>query len=96
MKESLYNFGIASFGDKIFIFGGVDESGKILDTLYILNTRINSWSKGTHLPTPRENCQALLVGEKVYIIGGYNDDVGHLASVDVYDIESETWDSLSQ
>ena len=47
------------------------------------------------MPTPRENCQALLVGEKVYIIGGYNDDVGHLASVDVYDIESETWDSLS-
>ncbi|MCX6089476.1 MAG: hypothetical protein NTX88_03680 [Candidatus Atribacteria bacterium] len=64
MKDSLYNFALASLNDTIYLFGGEDQSGKVQDTLYILNTRTNSWSQGATLPVARANFQAVVLENK--------------------------------
>jgi N-acetylneuraminic acid mutarotase len=61
----------------------------------------SSWSKEPSMPTPRSAVAGAIMGDKIYIIGGWNiEDIHpdmHLKTnnVEVYDIINKTWSSVA-
>jgi len=96
------SFATASVGDLIFLIGGEDNLGNILDSVESFNTAANNWSVvGNNfaytdsMPTPRSEASAIGFtegddGKYIYIVGGRNDD-GYLFSVDRYNVNNNLW-----
>ena len=51
----------------------------------------NGWTKITSLPTPRWGASAEVVNNKIYVIGGFNDNE-NLAANEMYDPITDTWE----
>lgn len=81
----------AVVGDRIVVTGGVDASGKLLDTTEIFDG--SSWNLGAPLPTPRQMLGAASDGKQVYAVGGSSGSVD-LAAVEAYDPATDKWASM--
>jgi Kelch motif len=87
----------AVVGGKIYIFGGFDAAGNVLNTVDVYNPVTNTWTIGlTPMPTPRGSMYAVAKkGGTVYVIGGwngvypFNTSVG--SKVEAYKVASNTW-----
>ncbi|HEX7622907.1 MAG TPA: kelch repeat-containing protein, partial [Anaeromyxobacteraceae bacterium] len=55
------------------------------------NPATNTWTSKARMPTGRYGLAAAALNGKVYAIGGYNDLVGVLGTVEVYDPTTNTW-----
>ena len=83
----------AVVGERLFVTGGVDAAGKLLNTTEIFDG--NSWKLGAPIPTPRQMLGAASDGKLVYAIGGTNGTVD-LGAVEAYDPAADTWTSLPE
>ena len=60
-----------SIGNKIYVMGGwTVRQGFTIDLMQIYDVATNSWSQGTHLPSPTSGAAAASYNGKIYIIGG--------------------------
>ncbi len=55
---------------------------------------VSSWSNGPALAQPRWQVRALMVGGKLWAIGGYYES-GTCADIEIYNIATGTWDVLA-
>jgi N-acetylneuraminic acid mutarotase len=80
------------FNGKIYVVGGEGSSGAI-GTNYIYDTATNTWTTGAPMPTPRWGHNVVLIGQKIYAIGGIDTTMSTdaLAVVEAYDIATNTW-----
>ncbi len=90
--------GVASFetvatGPRIYAFGGFDATSQAMDFASVLDTRSGEWRELPPVPHARYAHTATLHDGKVYVIGGRDLD-GEIAAVDVFDLRSETWQTL--
>jgi len=81
--------GLASavVNDKIFVFGGFNETGGVkvyLSTLEVFDPIANTWQTKTSMPTARGALSAVAVSNLIYVVGGYNSN-GMLSTVEMYD-----------
>jgi serine/threonine protein kinase/N-acetylneuraminic acid mutarotase len=83
----------AVVGDRVIVTGGVDATGKLLNTTEIFDG--TSWKLGAPLPTPRQMLAAASDGKLVYTVGGTN-GTSELAAVEAYDPAADTWTSLPE
>lgn len=83
----------AVVGDRVIVTGGVDASGKVLNTTEIFDG--NAWRLGAPLPTPRQMLGAASDGKLVYAVGGTN-GTNDLAVVEAYDPAADTWTSMPE
>ena len=83
----------AVVGERIVVTGGVDTSGKLVDTTEIFDG--TSWKLGAPLPTPRQMLGAASDGKLVYVVGGTN-GTSDLATVEAYDPAADKWSSMPQ
>ena len=87
------------WGTTLYVFGGCTGSS-ILDTVeHIDLTRLlrgASWEVAPELTMeePRLGLAVASVGSKLYVLGGYNQEEGHLASADCIDMRTFSWTSL--
>jgi serine/threonine protein kinase/N-acetylneuraminic acid mutarotase len=81
----------AVVGDKIIVSGGIDASGKLLNTTEIFDG--NTWTLGAPLPTPRQLLGSASDDKLMYAVGGKNakDD---LTTVEAYDPAADAWTTL--
>ncbi len=81
----------AVVGDRIIVTGGLDASGKLLNTTEIFDG--TTWTLGAPIPTPRQLLGGASDDKLMYTVGGKNakDD---LATVEAYDPAADTWTSL--
>jgi N-acetylneuraminic acid mutarotase len=79
IPEGIHHPGFATIGDKLYSIGGFTiarPAGGGLpawvpsNSVWIYDTKAQSWSKGPNLPTPRGGLTATTVGTKIYAIGG--------------------------
>jgi host cell factor len=67
-------YGMASFQNKVYIFGGMVEYGKYSNDLYELDTSTWEWRRVEvtlgHLPSARLGHSFTLAGERIYLFGG--------------------------
>jgi N-acetylneuraminic acid mutarotase len=59
-------------GDNIYIIGGLDKSGKVLDIVEVYNIKNDSWKTVAPLPQPLHHTTASNFNGKIFVIGGYS------------------------
>jgi DNA-binding CsgD family transcriptional regulator len=81
------------YENDIYLFAGQAQSGIIGNSLkYTVNS--DHWDAVTDKPTPVTDIQAALIGEKIYIPGGW-DGVKSVDKLEVFDPRSNTWEERS-
>lgn len=63
-------FAATVFEDKIFIFGGEGEDGKVLSSCEIYKPEEDVWSEGPPLIAPRSNLSSVIFQNEIYCAGG--------------------------
>jgi N-acetylneuraminic acid mutarotase len=97
-------FGVAAFQNKIYVIGGssgwTQESGPVICGLNeVYDPSTDTWETKTSMPTAREVMQANAVNGKIYLIGGISSAGVEIADVEVwavnevYDIDTDTWNT---
>jgi hypothetical protein len=78
----------------IYTFGGSTYSPwNPLSTVYSYNPQTDTWTKKKNMPTPRFALHTYLVNEKIYAIGGSQQENSSLAAVEVYDPVTDNWET---
>ena len=87
---------LAPLDERLFLFGGatLDNSGNVKCVrkveYYIPST--DSWVGLSQMLDPRAEASCAVQGNKIYVVGGYSWDTNsRLSSVEVYDVEADTW-----
>ena len=75
----------------IWILTGLMLNG-LLSLASISLAEENTWIKKTDMPTARMGCGASAVDGKIYVIGGYLNNLTGLSTVEAYDPETDTWE----
>ena len=61
--------------DNIYVIGGFDKSGEVLDTVGSFNNIKNdSWKTIAPLPQPVHHASATTCNGSIYVIGGYTNN----------------------
>jgi N-acetylneuraminic acid mutarotase len=81
----------AVVGDLLIVTGGVDGSGKLLNTTEIYDG--TGWRLGAPIPTPRQMSAAASDGKLVYVLGGTS-GTSDLTAVEAYDPVADTWTTM--
>ncbi len=96
--------GAVLYDDHIYVVAGNDGGhgphATAVDWLDRFDPQTGEWELLPPAPRGRDHFQAALVGGKIYAAGGRTSDVegfidSTIAEVDVYDLETETWSTLS-
>lgn len=90
-----------ALGNRLVVFGGLDESGKVLEetTIWLHDPSESAWeavlpASSTTTPSPRSGARVFAHEQKLLLYGG-NDAQGYsLTDVWVYDFSSQTWARL--
>ena len=83
--------GIATFGGKIYTFGG-NRYGSKQSVIEVYDPNTNTWQSAGNMPEPGEPFRAATLGDKIYLAGGgfQGEAVDHLWA---YDPVSGAWDT---
>ncbi|KAL2644415.1 hypothetical protein R1flu_012002 [Riccia fluitans] len=80
--------------EKIYIIGGADVNGTVLDQFLVYDTTLHSYTTLTPIPEPRYRFGAALLNNKIYVVGGRQDANESLplpTTTYVYDIAQSQW-----
>jgi len=79
-------------GDNIYVVGGFDNSGKVLDTVEVYNIKNDSWKTVVSLPQPLHHTAASSFNDKIYVVGGYTNNKWIPSDkLFIYDPNNSTW-----
>ncbi len=84
--------GFVRYENKFLLFGGEKESG-VSNQLLIYEIDTEIWSVGPDIPVGLKDIQAAILGEKIYIPGGVNDNGKVVSSLFVYNPREKTWET---
>lgn len=100
MKYPRKFFACVSHSKHIYVFGGANYVGMLNgdpdrpEAPERYDTETNEWTTLPTMPGGRRTaCAAAVVGNKIYVVGGWNDSET-LASVIVFDTSKQQWESL--
>jgi N-acetylneuraminic acid mutarotase len=60
-----------NIGDDIYVIGGYDRIGNIMDVVEVYNVKNNSWKSVAALPHPLHHSAAASFDGKIYVVGGF-------------------------
>lgn len=85
----------ASLGDLVFLAGGRTNQEKCFavgatDRVEILDTSTMTWSQGPPLSEPRGYGVAVVIGQRIFFVGGWADG-SRSTAIDIYDAETDQW-----
>ena len=59
-----------TLNDAIYVMGGLDANGKVLDVVEIYDPASNTWQNGPNLRTARYNSASVVFEGRIYLMGG--------------------------
>jgi N-acetylneuraminic acid mutarotase len=86
--------GIATLGDEVWLLGGHFRDGNDLiptDTVEIYNPIAQTLRHGPRLPSPRTQCVALALDQRIYAIGGAGPGRAFLTNMYSIDTAQSSW-----
>jgi N-acetylneuraminic acid mutarotase len=90
MIEKRDSFAAALYGDYIYAFGGYN--GHTLSSVKRFDIPNNNWEMvNSNMNMKRRFHAAVTVGNKIYIIGGKDENYNNLDSMEIFDLSSETF-----
>lgn len=82
----------STYKNKLFISGGIDQYGNVLDSFYEYDSTTDVWTKICNL-TPRADHVMLRVDKKIYICGGWEEVDSQrrlISAIECYDVSTST------
>lgn len=82
----------STYKNKLFISGGIDQYGNVLDSFYEYDSTTDNWTKICNL-TPRADHVMLRLDKKIFICGGWEEIDGQrrlVSAIECYDIITST------
>ena len=84
-----YNYSSAKVGQKIYLFGGLDEDdGTTTSTIQIFDTVLRSITN-KDLPVALYNISTAVIGDKIYLFGGRTSHSEQVDTIYIYDTETD-------
>ncbi len=65
-----------SFNNHIIVAGGYDDKKQILSSVEVLDVASGKWYSAQSLPNPRSILKSTIIGNTLYIMGGWDDKSG--------------------
>lgn len=84
-------------GGKIYVLGGMDDTGASLDTVEIFDPLTGTWSNGPELQTRRDNLGTAIANGQLFAFGGRTRNADGsvvndtLNSLEIYDPIADSW-----
>ena len=96
MPTARHAFGVAVVDGKIYAMGGyVNSRFSNLNEMY--DPKTDTWITRTQMPKPRSDFGIAVYQDRIFIVGGfgyiYGGVPGFVEATDVYDPETDTWDT---
>ena len=93
-----YAAAVAAFEGKIYVIGGRNASGQILDDALRYDPVANQWSPAGRMDNERTNGAALVFNGQLVVTGGRREDTDNRLNDDVerYDPGSNTWIEIGE
>jgi N-acetylneuraminic acid mutarotase len=83
--------------DKIYVIGGFDKFGNVLDTVEVYDITTDTWKTVEPLPQPLHHIAATTFNGSIYVIGGYtNNNWMPSSNLYIYDPKNDIWIEGSQ
>ena len=92
-------FGSTSVGEKAYVAGGSDSSGRILSSAEMYDLETHTWTPLPCMNKARKLCSGTFMDGKFYVIGGVTNNNKVLACGEEYDLERRSWrviDNMSE
>jgi len=84
------NIAGATFGDRIYVPGGITADGAVSDVVEVYDPASDAWEAVAPLPAPRAAYALAALGDKLYLFGGY-DGEKYRAETFIYDPAGDRW-----
>lgn len=93
---------MVAYKNKLYVCGGwyEDETNGnrvIVDTVDVYDIKANCWEVLTLMPTPRYHAGAVVIKDKLYIVGGFHSDVTFdraTGVIECFSFETNTWTTI--
>jgi hypothetical protein len=79
----------------VYIYGGKDDNGDFVDTLYSYNLDTGIWTEVSTGGSVREGATLVSIAGVLYFVGGLDEDGNGVTTVDTYDPTADTWGSAA-
>ena len=79
-----------AYSNEIITIGGRGSEGAIGD-VYRFDLATGVWSDAANKPTPVSEVEAVLIGEKIYVPGGFDSEGAPTAILEIYDPRQDVW-----
>jgi N-acetylneuraminic acid mutarotase len=92
------NPAIVTKGSLIYVIGGAGSENSIWKTIATVecyNTKTDEWTTKADMPFVLFKPGAVVVKNKIVVLGGQNQGGKSISSVLIYDIESDTWEETT-
>jgi N-acetylneuraminic acid mutarotase len=85
--------GIAAFGGRFYVIGGVDTDGVTLDLVQEYNPADDTWRMRAPMPTPREHIGIAVLDSLIYVVAGRPKglNAASLTAFEAYSPASDKW-----
>ena len=93
-----YRAAAAVVGCKLYVIGGFDLDGNVVNTVQVYDAATDTWSTGPSLPCAAANVAVAVRGDLVYVVGGYDPDrdgAERLAALYALDTTTGLWRQLT-
>ena len=90
MNEARYDHSSIVYNNKLFVFGGIGEGGRRINTVEMFSTEANEFVIMAPMKIARGSFACCRVGNLVYLVGGTTNN-GKTKSVEIYNLDNDTW-----
>jgi hypothetical protein len=92
IPKAVRRAGAAAIGTKIYVAGGFDDvTQKWQSTLQIFDTTTGIWTRGHNLPAPLDEPSVVMLGNKIWVMGGRSPNNTGLKTTYLYDPAANSW-----
>jgi N-acetylneuraminic acid mutarotase len=94
LPSALRRMATVRWRDEVVVLGGRDKDDKVLNDVFMYNSKTG---KTTALPSmleKRSNCCAVITGNTIVVMGGRNEKGEYLSSVECFTMGGSTWEYL--
>jgi len=81
----------AVIDEKIYVVGGLSNTGRASNTVFVFDTNVESWSESTPMPISLHHAGAATNDGKLYVVGGYYDGWIPSNTLLIYDSITDSW-----
>ncbi len=92
------NPAIVTKDDLIYVIGGAGSERSIWETIATVecyNPKTDEWTTKAEMPIKLFKPGAVVIDDKIFVLGGQDQKGKSLSSVLIYDIESDTWENTT-